>query len=209
MEYYAFSDGGCINNGKKNAIASYCAILIDGKTKHIKKGLVMPNKYILNLPIDDTSVSIEDTSVSIEDTSVSIEDTSIISIDETIKITPSNNRGELLGIIYCFIQLYLKTLDANFIPTKVELYSDSLICIKTFNIWLPSRKKKNTAHELKNFDLIQIADILLSKIKIKYTKIAILHVKSHQKKPISGGNKTLFIWLGNQLADTECGKLLN
>ena len=202
MEYYAFSDGGCINNGKKNAIASYCAILIDGKTKNIKKGLVMPNKYILNLPIEGTSDSIEDTSVSIEDTS-------ILSIDDTIKIAPSNNRGELLGIIYCFIQLYLKTLDANFIPTKVELYSDSLICIKTFNIWLPSRKKKNTAHELKNFDLIQIADILLTEIKIKYTAITILHVKSHQKKPISGGNKTLFIWLGNQLADTECGALLH
>lgn len=195
MEYYAFSDGGCINNGKKNAIASYCAILIDGKTKHIKKGLVMPNKYILNLPIEGMSDSIDDMA--------------ILSIDNTIKIAPSNNRGELLGIIYCFIQLYLKTLDANFIPTKVELYSDSLICIKTFNIWLPSRKKKNTAHELKNFDLIQIADILLTEIKIKYTEIAILHVKSHQKKPISGGNKTLFIWLGNQLADTECGALLH
>lgn len=195
MEYYAFSDGGCINNGKKNAIASYCAILIDGKTKNIKKGLVMPNKYILNLPIEGTSDSIDDTT--------------ILSIDDTIKIAPSNNRGELLGIIYCFIQLYLKTLDDNFIPTKVELYSDSLICIKTFNIWLPSRKKKNTAHELKNFDLIQIADILLTEIKIKYTEIAILHVKSHQKKPISGGNKTLFIWLGNQLADTECGALLH
>ena len=195
MEYYAFSDGGCINNGKKNAIASYCAILIDGKTKNIKKGLVMPNKYILNLPIEGTSDSIDDTA--------------ILSIDDTIKIAPSNNRGELLGIIYCFIQLYLKTLDDNFIPTKVELYSDSLICIKTFNIWLPSRKKKNTAHELKNFDLIQIADILLTEIKIKYTEIAILHVKSHQKKPISGGNKTLFIWLGNQLADTECGALLH
>ena len=199
MAYYSFSDGGCTNNGKKNAIASYCAILIDGKTKYIQKGLVKPNKYILILPEVGSHEVGSHAPANFD---------SIISIDESIKIIPSNNRGELLGIIYCLMQLYLKSTNTDFIPTTVELYSDSLICIKTLNIWLPFRKKKNTEHELKNFDLIQIADFLLTKIKIKYILITILHVKSHQKKPTTGGNKSLFIWLGNQLADTECGSLL-
>ena len=46
--FYSFSDGGCNNNGKKNAIASYCAMLIDGNTRKVLKGLVQPYKYNIN-----------------------------------------------------------------------------------------------------------------------------------------------------------------
>jgi len=192
--FFSFSDGGCINNGKKNAIASYCSILIDGKTRETIKGRVQPYKYILNIdhPISD-SETLSD----------------FISIDESIKIIPSNNRGELLGIIYCFAQLYLRESESNK-ETNIEIYSDSLLCINTFNTWLPNRRKNNTAHELKNFDLLLIGEELLNAIKEKYKSIKLLHVKSHQQKPLeSEGKKKLFIWMGNQFVDQECTKLLN
>ena len=114
MEYYAFSDGGCINNGKKNAIASYCSILIDGKTKQIKKGLVMPNKYILNLPLEAPLAAQLEAPLA----APLAAQLDILSIDESIKIAPSNNRGELLGIIYCFIPVSYTHLT---LPTNREV----------------------------------------------------------------------------------------
>ena len=63
----------------------------------------------------------------------------------------------------------------------MDIISDSLISIKTFNLWLPARRKKNTAHELKKYDLILIAESLLEKYKDKFI-INFIHVNSHQKK---------------------------
>ena len=191
--FYSFSDGGCNNNGKKNAIASYCSMLIDGKTRQVLKGLVQPYKYNINF-----DQSIEDSNTLHP----------FISIDESIKISPSNNRGELLGIIYCLAQLYIESIAESINDTIVELYSDSLICVNTFNKWLPNRRLANTAHEMKNYDLICIAEQLLLKITPKYKSIKLIHVKSHQKRPSGENKKKLFIWMGNEFVDKECSALL-
>jgi hypothetical protein len=93
--------------------------------------------------------------------------------------------------------------------TIVELYSDSLICVNTLNIWLPNRRLANTAHEMKNYDLICIAEQLLLKITTSYKSIKLIHTKSHQKKPSGENKKKLFIWLGNEFVDKECSSLLH
>lgn len=186
VEYFCFSDGGCINNGKKNAKASFCSVFIDGKEKKIVNDIVKPYKYYLN---DDFEFN--------------------LLVDESVKILPSNNRGELLGIIYSLLQLLNRGLCEDVNNNTVEIYTDSLICVNTFNTWLPNRRKNNTAHELKNYDLIIIAEYLFDKINKMYKSVNIIHVKSHQPKPHeSEGTRKLFIWYGNQLADQHCSILL-
>jgi ribonuclease HI len=202
VEYFCFSDGGCINNGKKNAKASFCSVFIDGREKNIIKDIVKPYKYYLN---DENIIFDNDCIVSINS---SIDE--MLLIDESVKIAPSNNRGELLGIIYSLLQLLNRGLNEKVDCNTVEIYTDSLICVNTFNEWLPTRRKNNTAHELKNFDLLIIAEYLLDEIKKIYLSVNIIHVKSHQPRPNEyEGTRKLFIWLGNQAADKHCSILLN
>lgn len=198
MEYFCFSDGGCINNGQKNAKASFSSVFIDGKEKYTISGLVKPYKYYLNAASSDLTLS------EIDDFD------NIILVDDTTYIQPSNNRGELLGIIYSLLQLLKRGLTEDVHENTVELITDSLISVNTFNDWLPTRRKKNTAHELKNFDLLIIGEYLLNEIKQLYESVNIIHVKSHQPKPHpSEGTRKLFIWMGNQFADQQCSILLN
>jgi hypothetical protein len=205
VEFFCFSDGGCINNGKKTARASFCSVFIDGKEKNIIKDIVNPYKYYLN---DEKIIFDNGRIVSIDIDILSIND--ILLIDKSIFIAPSNNRGELLGIIYSLLQLLNRGLNESVCDNTVEIYTDSLICVKTFNEWLPNRRKNNTAHELKNFDLLIIAEYLLDEINKIYKSVNIIHVKSHQPRPHeSEGTRKLFIWLGNQVADQNCSILLN
>lgn len=199
--YFGFSDGGCINNGKKNAKASFCSVVIDGKQKYIIDGLVKPNKYIL----DETKIIFDENNqlVSIGD------DISTLLLTDHIKIQPSNNRGELLGLINCFFQLLSIGLSEDMSNNFIEIYTDSLICINTFNIWLPNRQKNNTTHKLKNLDLITIGDFLFTQLKQKYKSVKLVHINSHQPCPSKDkGTKALFIWLGNNLADKHCSECL-
>ena len=92
---FAFTDGGCSNNGKKNAIASYSAVIIDGKSKKVISGRVSPNEYILN------------------------NNNTITTMGKAI--APSNNRGELLGIIHSLLYL------VNEIDEKVDEKVDEKI----------------------------------------------------------------------------------
>ena len=175
MQIFAFSDGGCSNNGKKNAVASFAAVIIDGKTKKIIRGKVKPYEY--NLTSDLTTSDLT---------------------TNTVSVLVSNNRGELLGLIYCF--KYLLEYD----PGEIEIISDSLISIKTLTKWLPDRRKKNTAHELKNFDLVSIAETLFILLQKKHKSVIITHINSHQIAPLDSSSKEYFKWKGNQLADKQC-----
>jgi ribonuclease HI len=216
MEYFCFSDGGCINNGQKNAKASFSSVFIDGKEKYTISGLVKPYKYYLNAA-SDLTLSLASSNLASSDLASSnltlseIDDfDNIILVDDTTYIQPSNNRGELLGIIYSLLQLLKRGLTEDVHENTVELITDSLISVNTFNDWLPTRRKKNTAHELKNFDLLIIGEYLLNEIKQLYKSVNIIHVKSHQPKPHpSEGTRKLFIWMGNQFADQQCSILLN
>ena len=210
--YFGFTDGGCINNGKKNAKASFCSIAVDGTDKYIISGLVQPNKYYL----DETKITFNEDGkiidmVDNEDGKIDndIKINTIIKIDNTIKINPSSNRGELLGLVHCFIQLVCMGLNKDMSNNYIEVYTDSLLCVNTFNKWLLTRQENNTTHKMKNIDLITIADIFLKQLKLIYKSVKLLHTKSHQPKPDpSKGTKALFIWLGNTAADEQCSLVL-
>jgi ribonuclease HI len=200
--YFGFTDGGCINNGKKNAKASFCSISIDGTNKYIIDGLVQPNKYYL----DEAEIVFDENGKIIN---ISTTDTPYIKIDNAIKINPSSNRGELLGLVHCFAQLVCMGLNKDMSNNYIEVYTDSLLCVNTFNKWLLTRQKNNTTHKMKNIDLITIADIFFKQLKLMYKSAKLLHIKSHQPKPDpSKGTKELFIWLGNKQADEHCSLVL-
>ena len=312
MKIFAFTDGGCSNNGKRNAVASFASVIIDGKSKKIIRGRVFPTEYMLS---QCCSSNIGACIIGGNKGGEIISGNKGGEIKNTDKqIQPSNNRGELLGIIHCLNYLVnniknsdtlynehaneqqqsdalsknsntlsknsntlsknSNTLSKNsdalsknsdalsknsdtlsknsdtlsknsdalsknkddlsknsdtlsknsdslsknsdalcnghanghangYEQQDVDIISDSLISIKTFNLWLPERRKKNTAHELKNFDLISIAETLLNQCKEKYT-INFIHVNSHQKEPVVINTKEHFFWKGNQLADEHC-----
>ena len=203
--YFGFTDGGCINNGKKNAKASFCSIAVDGTNKYIISGLVQPNQYYL----DETKITFNEDGKIIDMAGMSYTENPYINFDNTIKINPSSNRGELLGLVHCFIQLVCMGLNSNMSNNYVEIYTDSLLCVNTFNKWLLTRQKNNTTHKMKNIDLITIADIFFKQLKLIYKSVKLLHTKSHQPKPDpSKGTKDLFIWLGNNAADEQCSQVL-
>ena len=202
VEYFCFTDGGCVNNGKKNAKGSFSSIFIDGVERRIIRGMVYPYKYYLN----DENFTFDESGR----LNSALLPTSILLTDTNVRIAPSNNRGELLGIIYSFVQLLNSANTVDVSNNTVEVYSDSEISVKTFNIWLPDRRKKNTAHQMKNLDLLIIAEYLLDELNKKYKLVKLIHTYSHQDRPLeSEGKRKLFVWLGNQFADRQCTILLN
>jgi ribonuclease HI len=124
-----------------------------------------------------------------------------LSLLKDINIKPSNNRGELLGLIYALLETA-----KNEIPTIYNIYSDSLISVKTVNEWYPKRKKKNTTNELKNIDLIEI---LMELINSTIHKIIIKHTLAHKTSPKDITSQEYDIWLGNNLVDKYASQVFD
>ncbi|MDR1141219.1 MAG: ribonuclease HI [Planctomycetaceae bacterium] len=89
----------------------------------------------------------------------------------------TNNRMEMLAVIEG-----LKTLTR---PTSVELISDSKYVLQGLEEWMPrwkangwKRKTRESSSPLKNIELWQELDRLLSQHQIKFT-----HVKGHAGHP--------------------------
>jgi uracil-DNA glycosylase len=162
-----FTDGACTGNGKSHATAGF-GLVIDGGTVGGMRlsGPVQKYKYLLR----DMQLA----------------------IDKKECIAPSNNRGELLGIIYA----YLVIIHAHYYG-DLTIVSDSRYAIESVKTWYAARKKKGTENELKNLDLLEIAAALQSKIT---TPINYHHINSHTEAPTDEKEKVL--WKGNQIADT-------
>lgn len=171
---YIFTDGACTNNGKCNSKASF-SVFMDNE---IIVGLVHEYEYEYNISLHELSCN-------------------------SNKIRPSNNRGELLGIIHGLMNIVNK--DYN----EIILFSDSLISIRTINEWYEKRKKRNTLHEFKNFDLISIMMTLIDIIKNNNIDIKFNHIKAHQKFDKNYTEFEIEKWKGNFLSDLYANKILN
>jgi len=173
----AFSDGSCPRNGKPGARASFAAIITGAQFgATILRGEVSPTEYAF---IDEDNPERGIRGVPAK------------------PVAPSNNRGELLGIIYAFLAL----LRGRALG-RIELVSDSEISINTLEIWLPARLKKKTSQVLKNYDLVMIAWRLLELLRVQAAIVILTHTRSHQKPPpASAPSRERFIWKGNDLAD--------
>jgi len=178
---YIFTDGGCTKNGKKNAKASFGVYI----NNMVYTGYVMPYEYKLS----KTDMSIDRN----------------ITCTNTKYILPSNNRGELLGIIYGLLYL----INNYKISIEYTLYSDSLISINTINKWYNNREKKNTLHMFKNIDLVTIMMILYRHCKTLGINITCKHILAHTKYSATLTEIEKKLWYGNYIVDSIIKILLN
>lgn len=165
---FIFTDGACTGNGKKTAKASWVVYI---HNKLIIRGMVQPYEYFLS---DDT-----------------------LMVNEK-HVNPTNNRGELLAIIFALSYINKYGKGENSI-----IYSDSLITVNTINVWYNNRKKNNTLHEFKNLDLINIIMSLYDESIVKCH-----HVMAHRKFNESFDEDETVIWNGNNIADKYATHLL-
>ena len=174
----AFSDGSCPLNGKEGARAGFAAVLVGGQFGRTTVwGEVRPAEYALADPKrPELGVKVAPGGAA---------------------VAPSNNRGELMGIIYCFLGL----LRGRALG-RVEVVSDSEITVKTLTEWLPARLLKGTESELKNYDLVSIAWALLNALRAQAAAVVLTHTRSHQPRPpASAPPRDRFLWEGNDTAD--------
>lgn len=185
---YAFTDGSCINNGKPDAEASFAAFILTGPLKKVEvAGRVEPHEYELVDP-DDLLQGFRPVAGS--------------------GAAPTNNRGEYLA--WCWVLLLLLR---GGVRGRAEIISDCNLFIQTMKTWLPARRARGTAEELKNYDLVVIADALLvalrEAIACGENGVQLTHVNSHQKKPSAEeGPRAQVLWYGNDRVDRAAGDLL-
>lgn len=173
---YCFTDGSCIKNGKKNASGG-CSYYIHNS----------------ELPSVEFCKKVEPNEFLLID--------SKLTLDESKTAAVTNNRAEYLGLIHL-----LQYLIENEPSESVYIVSDSNLTIKTLTEWLPNRKKKNTAHQLKNYDLVMIADCLLQILK-SICSVEFIHINSHQREPDDKDSLAWLLWYGNNIADRLAGSV--
>jgi uracil-DNA glycosylase len=181
---FAFTDGSCPLNGRPGARASFAALVTGGQfgAAAIVRGEVRPTEYAF-VDEGDPERGLRATRA---------------------PATPSNNRGELLGIVYAFLAL----LRGRAVG-RVEVISDSEISVNTLLDWLPARLKKGTERELKNYDLVMIAWRLLGLLRAQAAEVVLTHTRSHQKAPpASAPSRERFIHRGNAMADEHAALAL-
>ena len=175
----AFTDGACTLNGRPGARASFAALVTGGQfgAGAVVRGGVAPAEYAF---VDEA-------------------DPGRGVCATATPAPPSNNRGELLGIVYALL-----TLLRGRAIGAVELVSDSNISVKTLSEWLPARLAKGTAHELKNFDLVMIAWRLLGALRAQAASVVLTHTRSHQPLPPPWAlRRDHEIHFGNKMADAH------
>lgn len=167
-----WTDGACSGNGKSSAVAGFGSLILGGYMgKTVVSGKVRGCKYILN---DDHTIG----------------------YDEKSPETPTNNRGELLGILYG-----LWVLDRSYISGSIEIIVDSEYALNTLEDYYPKRLGKGTQSELVNLDLLEICYKLVKKIR-QHSKVIFTHTRSHKSLPTDADDRAKCIHAGNETVDS-------
>ena len=178
-----FTDGSCKGNGKSNgeagfSVAVFCAP--NFKTPHeVKTEMVVDRMYALNNGEFAPDLG-------------------------TDRVVPTNNRGELLGIIRG-----LETIRNMDLPTSsaFELVTD---CFIYKNIIMNSYKKKSKKEKekLKNPDMVHYAVELYDELNEVYD-IAITHQHGHSLEPKDKEGRPWILWNGNNVVDIAAQKIVH
>ncbi len=186
-----FTDGGCKGNGGPAPDASYAVCMAGGPGGGTELcGRVAPSEYGF---IDEAAPELGFGPVS------------------GAPVPPSNNRGEYLA--WCWGALLLLRARA---AGRCEIVTDCLLIVRTLTEWLPARRAKGTAHKLRNYDLLRIADALLAALRARCAfggaGITLTHVNAAHDRPRPGDGaprRERMLWAGNhqadQLADSVIG----
>jgi uracil-DNA glycosylase len=175
-ESFAFCDGACSGNGQIDAVASFGATWAGGACGGGR----------LCGRVEETAYALVDPSCPLR---------GFRALAGTKK-PATNNRGEYLGMCWALYGLLVCGTCGT-----AEVVSDSMLCVKTLTEWLPARRRKGTAHELENLDLVEIAEALLSALRARAASVTLTHVRSHQRAPTNGQSREFFLWKGNSAAD--------
>lgn len=168
-----WTDGACSGNGNTDAVAGFSCMLLGGYLgKTTITGKVRPNKY-------------------------NLDSNEMIVYDEKSIENPTNNRGELLGILYA-----LWALNKAHITGEIELITDSEYARNTLEDYYPKRLLKGTEKELVNLDLLDGCHRLICKMR-KHSKFGITHTRSHKTFPDNADDRTKCIHAGNEHVDLE------
>jgi uracil-DNA glycosylase len=134
-----FTDGACKGNGTPKARASYAVTFVHGPLRGVSiGGMVLPYEYVFA----DTEHPIKGF------------------VPTCVRAKPSNVRGEFLAGCWALLTL-LRARP----PGRIELVTDYKGFLQTLEEWLPKRRREGTAAEMKNFDLVQIAEVLLARLR--------------------------------------------
>lgn len=123
----------------------------------------------------------------------------------------TNNRGELTAVIVALDMLLLLP------PNPVELYSDSLITLKTLGAlraedtadgrppadpgdWYARRCRAGRQHGLANLDLVERAAELLARARARHPEVRLRHVRGHRREPPRDSPEWP-AWSGNDTVD--------
>ena len=173
----AFTDGGCTQNGKPGARAAYAAVIYAGADQ-----------------VDAISGRVASHELELDVASHELKSRGAVATP----VAPSNNRGELLGIIHG-LRAMIAYGRAHPDVTSYELVTDSRICAMTLLSWLPTRRAAGTVNKLKNLYLVEIAEALLAALR-GVGPVTITVVRSHIKTPPADA-QARFSWQGNAAAD--------
>lgn len=88
----------------------------------------------------------------------------------------TNNRGELLAMLYCLHYIEQSGL------YKHTIVGDSQYVLKTLNEWYPTRLMKHTEREILNYDLISLAYNKYMELRNSGYEITLLWQKAHLTK---------------------------
>jgi uracil-DNA glycosylase len=112
-------------------------------------------------------------------------------------VPPTNNRAEFHAMAACLAHLL-----AAGVRGPVEVVADSELVVKTLEDWLPKRRAKGTAHELKNFDLVEVCEALLAALRRQALAVRLTRVDSHQPRPQpEAAARIRVLWAGNARVD--------
>lgn len=182
----AFSDGSCPRNGAPDALAGFAAVVVGGPFRAgatIIRGSVAPFVLAAADP-DDPESGLART---------------------TAPATPTNNRAEYLGLIYCFLALL-----AGRVAGQVEVVSDSEVCVRTLLEYLPRRLARGTESGLANIDLVMAAWRLFSALRERASSVALTHVRGHgSEPPARSPARVRLLHRGNKLADAHAGAAID
>jgi ribonuclease HI len=171
---YIYTDGACIGNGKAYATASFATIV--------------GNTYF---------------AASVNECSYKMENYIIIPNIAAPAVKPSNNRGELLGIIFGLLAVRHLLAASD----RIVIYTDSNYALKTLLYYYPARISKGTQNQLLNPDLLEIGHKLLTELPC----IELVHIKAHQtttKCSMCNTCDDCINRLGNESADAYAGLIL-